>query len=108
MKKNRPAYVLNVLCRKEEKDRLEEIIFRNTTTIGIREIPCGRAVLPRKRMEVETPWGKADVKVCRIGTDSVAYPEAESVMRLSQASGIGCPEMYHKVKALAQNRLSKN
>ena len=108
MKKNRPAYVLNVLCRKEEKEGLEEIIFRNTTTIGIREIPCGRAILPRKSMEVETPWGKAEVKVCRIGADSVAYPEAESVMWLSQASGIGYPEMYHKVKVLAQNRLSKD
>jgi uncharacterized protein (DUF111 family) len=104
MKKNRPAYVLNVLCRKEEKDRLEEIIFRNTTTIGIREIPCGRSVLPRENRKVETPWGMADVKVCRIGSDSVAYPEADSVARLSRASGIGYPEMYHKIKTLAQTQ----
>ena len=103
MKKNRPAYVLNVLCRKEEKDRLEEIIFRNTTTIGIREIPCGRSVLPRENRKVETPWGTADVKVCRIGADSVAYPEADSVARLSRESGIGYPEMYHKIKAFTQS-----
>ena len=103
MKKNRPAYVLNVLCRKEEKDRLEKIIFRNTTTIGIREIPCGRSVLPRENRKVETPWGTADVKVCRIGADSVAYPEADSVARLSRESGIGYPEMYHKIKAIAQS-----
>ena len=103
MKKHRPAYVLNVLCSRDKKDHLEEIIFRNTTTIGIREIICGRTVLPRKMRTIETPWGTAEVKVCRIGADSVAYPEAESVRRLSAACGIGYPEMYHKVKAFAQD-----
>ncbi len=101
MKKHRPAYVLNVLCTKEDKDRLEDIIFRNTTTIGIREIACGRKILPRKIMSVETPWGMADVKLCRIGDDTVIYPEADSVLRLCKASGIGYPEMYHRIKTYA-------
>ena len=103
MKKNRPAYVLNVLCGREEKDRLEEIIFRNTTTIGIREIPCERTILQRELRTVETPWGTADVKVCRIGADCVVYPEADSIKRLSAACGAGYPEMYHRVKAFVQN-----
>ena len=103
MKKNRPAYVLNVLCGREEKERIEEIIFRNTTTIGIREIACERTVLKRELRTVETPWGAADIKVCRIGADSVAYPEADSIKRLSAECGIGYPEMYHKVKAFVQN-----
>ena len=101
MKKNRPAYVLNVICLEKDKKLLEEIIFRNTTTIGIREIICGRAVLERKAARVETPWGCADVKICRIGSDSVVYPEAESVMRLCRLTGEGYPEMYHKVKEYA-------
>ena len=100
MKKNRPAYVLNVLCSAEDKERLEEIIFRNTTTIGIRVIPCERTVLPRESKLVETPWGKADVKVCRIKEDRVVYPEADSVRRLSRENGIGYAEMYHMVKVL--------
>ena len=98
MKKHRPAYVLNVLCRKEDKEKLEDIIFRNTTTIGIREISCTRSVLPRQILTVETPWGTADVKVCLIGEDRVIYPEADSVMRMSRENGIGYPEMYHEVK----------
>ncbi len=101
MKKHRPAYILNVICTKEEKDRLEDIIFRNTTTIGIRELSCGRKILPRKIVSVETPWGMADVKLCRIGDDTVIYPEADSVLRLSKAAGIGYPEMYHRIKLYA-------
>lgn len=104
MKKNRPAYILNVLCDREKKARLEEIIFRNTTTIGIREIPCTRTVLPREIRTVETPWGSAEVKICRVGTDRVVYPEAESVMRLSRISGVGYPEMYHQVKTAAEEQ----
>ena len=98
MKKHRPAYILNVICRQEDRERLEEIIFRNTTTIGIREILCARTVLPRRSLSVETPWGKADAKECRIGEEKVIYPEAESVKRLSREQGIGYSEMYHQIK----------
>ena len=101
MKKNRPSYVLNVICSETDKARLEEVIFRNTTTIGIREIPCGRTVLPRQEKTLETPWGMAEIKICRIGGDSVIYPEADSVKTLSRMNGIGYAEMYHLVKAYA-------
>lgn len=105
MKKHRPAYILNVICLAKDKERLEEIIFRNTTTIGIREISCKRAVLDRKAVRLETPWGTADVKVCRIGSDQVVYPEADSVMLLGRINGIGYPELYHKIKAFAQKEI---
>ena len=105
MKKHRPAYVLNVICGQKDKDRLEEIIFRNTTTIGIREIVCARKVLERRVVRMETPWGKADVKVCRIKDDQVVYPEADSVMLLGRAKGIGYSEMYHLIKTFAQNEI---
>ena len=105
MKKNRPAYVLNVLCSEEDRARLEKVIFRNTTTIGIREIHCSRAVLPRQVLTVETPWGMADVKVCRIGNDQVIYPEADSVTRLGKENGIGYLEMYHQVKEYVKKQL---
>ena len=105
MKKHRPAYVLSVLCEEKDRERLEQVIFRHTTTIGIREIFCTRTVLPRQSKSVDTPWGKADVKICQIGADSVVYPEAECVMRLSRTSGIGYPEMYHRIKSCAQKTL---
>lgn len=105
MKKHRPAYMLNVICTRETMEQLEEIIFRNTTTIGIREIECGRALLERECRKLDTPWGMAEVKVCRIGQDRMVYPEADSVKRLGASCGIGYPQMYHMVKAFAQQKL---
>ncbi|MBP5156447.1 MAG: DUF111 family protein, partial [Treponema sp.] len=47
MKKNRPAYQLCVLCSQDKLEEMENIIFHDTTTIGIRRILCSRSVLPR-------------------------------------------------------------
>ena len=64
MKKNRPACLLKVLCNPEQRAEMESIIFRNTTTIGIRIQEMQRTKLPRKIFALETPWGMADVKCC--------------------------------------------
>ena len=48
MKKNRPAWELTVICREDKAEELEQIIFTETTTIGIREYPLGRSVLDRE------------------------------------------------------------
>ena len=60
MKKNRPACLLKVLCNPEQRTEMESIIFRNTTTIGIRIQEMQRTKLPRKIFALETPWGMAD------------------------------------------------
>lgn len=58
MKKSRPGILLVCLCRKSDSRRMEELIFRHTTTLGIRRVNCQRSVLARRMEEVETPWGK--------------------------------------------------
>ena len=57
MKKSRPAWQLQVLSRREDVKKLEQLIFRETTTIGIRRYEAHRTVLPRRIVTVETPWG---------------------------------------------------
>lgn len=84
MKKNRPGWQLNVICREEDIECLEQIIFRETTTIGIRRVEMERTVLPRQFCEVETEYGEARVKVCRIGDEIRYYPEYESVADISR------------------------
>lgn len=96
MKKNRPAYQLNVICDREAAPRMEEIIFRETTTIGIRRMEVERSVLPRKVREVDTPFGKVQVKICG-GADPWIYPEYESVARLAREQGLP----YEQVNRLA-------
>lgn len=88
MKKNRPAYQLNVICDEKDVPRAEGIIFRETTTIGIRRMKIGRSVLRREVKEVETSLGRASVKICSGSTGRWIYPEYESVARLARQHGL--------------------
>ncbi len=98
MKKNRPAYQLNVICREEDRERLEQIIFRETTTIGIRRVLMERTVLRRESREAETSLGTARVKVCSAQGLRRVYPEYESVAELSRRSGLAFQEVYDLIQ----------
>ncbi len=102
MKKNRPAYLLRALCRTEDRAILESIIFKNTTTIGIRVQEMQRTKLPRQVVSVETPWGRADVKCCTHNGETFCYPENDSVSELARKNQTGFPEMYHKIQEFAR------
>ena len=102
MKKNRPACLLKVLCNPEQRAEMESIIFRNTTTNGIRIQEMQRTKLPRKIFALETPWGMADVKCCTYGNDTYYYPENDSVSRLAKQNGTGFTEMYNMIQAYAR------
>lgn len=97
MKKNRPAYQLNVICDKKDVPRAEEIIFRETTTIGIRRMEIDRAVLQREVREVETSLGRASVKICSSGTGRWIYPEYESISRLARQHGLSYGQAEQRV-----------
>ena len=74
MKKNRPAYMMSVLCRESSIEAMEEIILTQTTTIGIRRYPTERTVLERSEIQVETSYGPADVKMCAYKGRKFFYP----------------------------------
>lgn len=97
MKKNRPAYQLNVICDEEAVTRLEEIIFRETTTIGIRRMPVSRSVLRREVREIETPLGRAAVKICTGGMGRRIYPEYESIASLARQHGLPYGQVEQQV-----------
>ncbi len=102
MKKNRPAYLLKVICERDSRAKMESILFRNTTTIGVRFQEMRRAKLSRRILTLETPWGMADVKCCTYGNDIYYYPENDSVKRLALQTNTGFPEMYHLIQAYAR------
>ncbi|MCD7843676.1 MAG: nickel pincer cofactor biosynthesis protein LarC [Clostridiales bacterium] len=99
MKKNRPAYQLDVLCDEGDIPTLENILFAETTTIGIRRMKMERTVLPRENRTVSTPLGEAQVKICTLpdGTRR-AYPEYDSVAALCRQTGRAYPEVYQMVQ----------
>lgn len=102
MKKNRPAYQLNVICDEENISQMEEIIFLETTTIGIRRMKMERSVMQREVKEVDTPLGKAAVKICGGGSRQWMYPEYESVARLAREHGMPYEQVNRLVIREAQ------
>ncbi len=82
MKKNRPAYELHVICALQDVTRLEQIIFRQTTTIGIRRCRMERTVMERETAQVQTAFGEVTVKRCRLGELQRVYPEYESIAKI--------------------------
>ena len=101
MKKNRPAYMLGVICDEEKLEQMEEIIFFHTTTIGIRKTQAIRSILPREQRAIETPYGEALVKICRHRERNFYYPEYESVKRLCEVSGLDYITLYHLIQDIA-------
>mgnify|MGYP005836072013 FL=1 len=84
MKKNRPGYLLTVLCKENLREVLEAIIFSETTTIGIRRSTLQRTLLKRDITTVQTPYGEVEVKVCTTPDgEKFYYPEFESVKALA-------------------------
>lgn len=101
MKKNRPAYMLGVICDEVVIEKLEELIFIHTTTIGIRKYEASRRILKRDIKNITTPFGDAQVKVCSFKDNTYYYPECESVKKLSVSSGTDYLTMYNLVQSLA-------
>lgn len=97
MKKNRPAWVLNVICKEEDMETLQNIIFEETTTIGIRYSIMERTILPRETRTLPTPWGEVLAKVCTLNGKEQLYPEYESVAQLSREKEIPFAEIYRYI-----------
>ncbi|MDO4650237.1 MAG: nickel pincer cofactor biosynthesis protein LarC [Eubacteriales bacterium] len=95
MKKNRPAWLLSVICTEDTREVMETIIFRETTTIGIRRTTMERTVLSREFGKVRTPYGDVNVKVCRRDAETFAYPEYESVKKAAENAGVPFQSIYN-------------
>ena len=94
MKKNRPAWELVVLAEPELVPAMEKIIFRETTTIGVRRIEMSRTILSRSITEINTPFGRALVKVCEYDGRKKYYPEYDSLSSLAKKNNISLQELY--------------
>ena len=98
MKKNRPAYQLNVVCSGEDIEKLEKIIFQETTTIGIRRIKVERSTLTRGIKTFMTSLGEANIKVCELNGEKRFYPEYDSVTEICREHGKSFQEVYKLIE----------
>ena len=105
MKKNRPAYKLSVLCAEDQIRALDAILFRETTTIGVRRYRVARTALPRRFFEVRVPGGTVRIKACELSDGSEKrYPEYEDVKRIARETGKSYREVYQIAKKMAEKK----
>jgi uncharacterized protein (TIGR00299 family) protein len=95
MKKNRPGVLLSVLAPEPALPAVEEILFRETTTFGVRRYPVSRHKLKRQAHTVTTPWGPVQGKLgWADGRLPVFSPEYEDCARVARERGVALREVY--------------
>lgn len=103
MKKNRPAIMISVLCTGELRTLLSDMLYSETTTLGLRVTPIERECVPREFVKVKTRFGDVDVKIAiREGRVMNAMPEYDQVRELARQNGVAFHEVHEA--ALAELR----
>lgn len=100
MKKSRPGILISVICHPGHLPTCEAVLFRETTTLGIRRSIQQRAILPREIQLVETEYGTVRVKVARYGTtEAIAnvHPEYEDCVQIAQQHNLSWLEVHRLV-----------
>lgn len=110
MKKNRPATMLRVLLSPERLGAMQQIIFQETTSIGLRVYPVEKYMLPYEIISVQGPWGPETVrvKVANLGNDvyNIA-PEYEDCRLIAAQKSRPLKEIYELVKQVASENILK-
>ena len=89
MKKSRPGVLLSLLCRDDEREKLLDLLFSETTTLGIRSYQVDRRALERRTVRVETQYGPIDVKVAALnGHIAKEMPEYEQCRMAARAANV--------------------
>ncbi|HLQ60659.1 MAG TPA: nickel pincer cofactor biosynthesis protein LarC [Candidatus Acidoferrales bacterium] len=106
MKKGRLGHLLSVLCEPERAPELARRVLESSTTLGVRVTRAARVLAGRRLLEVETPLGRARVKVKEVGGAAVdVAPEFEDVRRLAAASGQDLTRVQRLVAEAARRQL---
>jgi uncharacterized protein (DUF111 family) len=91
MKKSRPGIVATILCEPSNATRMMDLLFRETTTIGVRTHLADRKTLAREFVRVATEWGDVRIKVARTaenGEELSATPEFEDCKKIAEAKNV--------------------
>lgn len=100
MKKNRPGVLLSVLCKTEDRDRFMQMLFAETTTLGVRSYEVERRALQRSMVRVETQYGPIDVKVAQLNGHIIKdMPEFEQCRQAALKAGVPLREVEDAARA---------
>ncbi len=99
MKKNRPATLISLLCDEADEERFKEILFRQTTTLGIKSIPLEKTVLERRFERLETPLGPVTMKKALLHGEVIrSKPEYEDCKEIARRKGIPLADVFALIK----------
>ncbi|MCJ7701340.1 MAG: LarC family nickel insertion protein, partial [Anaerolineales bacterium] len=102
MKKNRPAILLQVLAQPGDAPRLRDILFEETSTLGVRQSYLERYALNREIRNVTTSYGVVRVKVAHLGNENTKIaPEYEDCRKLAQQHNVPIREIYQAAESAA-------
>ena len=108
MKKNRPGSLLTVLCKPEDAGKLTQLLFTETTTLGVRRREEVRQILARRWESVKTPWGEVRIKIGSMnGTVTNFAPEYEDCRKIAAEHGVALKSVMQEASQvyLGQRKL---
>lgn len=101
MKKNRPAIQISLLCSEAEEERFKTLLFRHTTTLGVKSFPLEKTVLERRFVQLETPLGPVTMKQTLLeGIVLRSKPEFEECKVIARRNNITLAEVYGLISKL--------
>jgi len=103
MKKNRPAVMLTVLTDPSNEEKIKNILFAETSTLGIRRTLKQRCCMDREIITVNTPYGEIRVKAATMGKLKKAAPEYEDCKKAAHAHGVSLMNVYNAVYEAARH-----
>jgi uncharacterized protein (TIGR00299 family) protein len=105
MKKSRPGTLLTVLTKPQDESKLRELIFRESSTLGIRSRNESRHILARRHESVQTPWGEVRIKIGSMaGADSQLAPEYEDCRRIAAEHHVPLKTVMQEALRLYQDK----
>jgi pyridinium-3,5-bisthiocarboxylic acid mononucleotide nickel chelatase len=108
MKKGRPGVILNVICETGSEGIIKEIIFHETTSLGIRTFPFRKDTLVRVLETIDTEFGKVNIKRSFLGEKEVSSkPEYDDCRRIATDEGIPIKEVYSRIMAILTGKKMK-
>jgi pyridinium-3,5-bisthiocarboxylic acid mononucleotide nickel chelatase len=109
MKKNRPGTLLTVLCKPEDAEKLAQLIFSETTTLGVRRREESRQTLARRWESVRTEWGEVRIKIASMnGTVTNYAPEYEDCRRIAAEHHVPLKTVMQEAARAYIGRTSEN
>lgn len=99
MKKGRPSIKISVLCRLDEVEKLKEVLFKETTTFGVRRFKVHKTMLERKFTKVKTSYGEVTVKEAYYKGEKIKSKfEYEECKKIADNAGVSIIEVYEKLR----------